>query len=133
MTKEQSPSVSPRFPRSPIAKHRLSKSNPCVSAAPATRESSPADVEDLNERFIGEVELPERTFAAPMPGDKAAHGHVDMEPLLMETNRRFVLFPIQYNEASTPYSYMSKLFFTRLADLGHVQESASIILDSRRD
>ena len=39
------------------------------------------DVEDFRQRFVGDVELDEKD-----------------EPLLKESKRRFVLFPIQYNE-----------------------------------
>ena len=42
------------------------------------------DVEDFRQRFVGDVELDEKD-----------------EPLLKESKRRFVLFPIQYNEVRT--------------------------------
>ncbi|KAF9793015.1 ribonucleotide reductase small subunit [Thelephora terrestris] len=40
------------------------------------------ELEDLRTRFVGDIEITE-----------------DQEPLLIETKRRFVLFPIQYHEA----------------------------------
>src|SRR5258706_10811749 len=42
------------------------------------------DVDDSRQRFVGDVELDEKD-----------------EPLLKESKRRFVLFPIQYNEVRT--------------------------------
>jgi ribonucleoside-diphosphate reductase subunit M2 len=41
------------------------------------------DLEALRKRFVGDINLPESE-----------------EPLLKESKRRFVLFPIQYNEVS---------------------------------
>lgn len=46
------------------------------------------DVEDYRQRFVGDVELDEKD-----------------EPLLKESKRRFVLFPIQYNEVRTMQSF----------------------------
>jgi hypothetical protein len=53
---------------------------------------------DVRKRFVGDVDLPESKsancvsylyFSCPIAGQ---------EPLLMESKRRFVLFPIQYHE-----------------------------------
>ncbi|KAH9943339.1 beta subunit of ribonucleotide reductase [Epithele typhae] len=82
-----SPATSPRPPRSPIAKHRHSMSTPDADAKTTKRHTTDPS-EDLHERFIGEVELPEH-----------------LEPLLMETDRRFVLFPIQYDEIWQMYKH----------------------------
>ncbi|KDQ64876.1 hypothetical protein JAAARDRAFT_117128 [Jaapia argillacea MUCL 33604] len=51
--------------------------------------------EELHRRFVGDVELPE-----------------NMEPLLMESKRRFVLFPIQYNEIWRMYKQAESSFWT---------------------
>ncbi|RDX55735.1 hypothetical protein OH76DRAFT_1339387 [Lentinus brumalis] len=95
-------SVSPsKRARSPIAKRRLSKSCCCTSE---TDDSSPLEEElDLHERFAGLVDLPE-----------------DQEPLLTETTRRFVLFPIQYNEIWQMYKRAQASFWTvEEIDLSH--------------
>ncbi|KAF7302814.1 Ribonucleotide reductase small subunit [Mycena kentingensis (nom. inval.)] len=52
------------------------------STSPASDEE---DIEVLRQKFVGEVSLPESE-----------------EPLLKESKRRFVLFPIQYHEARPP-------------------------------
>ncbi|ETW84396.1 hypothetical protein HETIRDRAFT_458167 [Heterobasidion irregulare TC 32-1] len=53
------------------------------------------DVEEFRKRFIGEVDLPE-----------------NMEPLLIESKRRFVLFPIQYHEIWQMYKKAEASFWT---------------------
>ncbi|KAI9000905.1 beta subunit of ribonucleotide reductase [Trametes punicea] len=92
--KAYTPNVSPCSPRSPVAKRLLSKSNLPMKGAQERRAASPID-EDLHERFVGEVDLPERE-----------------EPLLRETTRRFVLFPIQYNEIWQMYKNAQASFWT---------------------
>lgn len=47
------------------------------------------DVDDSRQRFVGDVELDEKD-----------------EPLLKESKRRFVLFPIQYNEVRTTRAFL---------------------------
>ena len=47
---------------------------------------------------------------------------VGQEPLLMESKRRFVLFPIQYHEVSLSCSLIG-LGLTVAKDLANVQES----------
>lgn len=49
----------------------------------ATVVAKTEDVEDYRKRFVGDVECEEKD-----------------EPLLQETNARFVLFPIKYREVS---------------------------------
>ncbi|KAH9940587.1 ribonucleotide reductase small subunit [Amylocystis lapponica] len=57
----------------------------------------------LKERFVGDVALPEH-----------------MEPLLMESSRRFVLFPIQYPEIWQMYKKAQASFWTaEEIDLSH--------------
>ncbi|KAH8118581.1 ribonucleotide reductase small subunit [Phellopilus nigrolimitatus] len=53
------------------------------------------DIESLRCRFVGDVDLPE-----------------DQEPLLMESKRRFVLFPIQYHEIWQMYKKAEASFWT---------------------
>ncbi|KAI0776005.1 ribonucleotide reductase [Trametes elegans] len=89
------PSVSPCSPRSPVAKRRLSKSSSSLKSQEEQRASSPIDEQDLYERFVGEVDLPEHK-----------------EPLLTETTRRFVLFPIQYNDIWQMYKNAQASFWT---------------------
>lgn len=54
-------------------------------AAPATNNSTEVKhaADKLHGKFVGEVDLPE-----------------EEEPLLVESSRRFVLFPIRYHEVS---------------------------------
>lgn len=85
-----------------------------------------ADDEAEHGKFVGEVDLPE-----------------EEEPLLVESNRRFVLFPIRYHEVcrgcnlhflpSTCSHPRSDDSFSSLADLANVQESRGVLLDSGRD
>ncbi|EEB91652.1 hypothetical protein MPER_09958, partial [Moniliophthora perniciosa FA553] len=58
-------------------------------------EDEEEDIEDLRKRFVGDVELPESE-----------------EPLLKESKRRFVLFPIQYPEIWQMYKKAEASFWT---------------------
>lgn len=62
-----------------LAKVDMNKSTPIkgVNGKHATEE------DDVHGKFVGEVDLPE-----------------EEEPLLVESSRRFVLFPIRYHEVS---------------------------------
>ena len=54
-------------------------------------------------RFVGEVDLPERERDDSVLPPQPHSSHVscqDLEPLLVESKRRFVLFPIQYPDVS---------------------------------
>ncbi|KAI0036046.1 ribonucleotide reductase small subunit [Vararia minispora EC-137] len=55
----------------------------------------PFDMEAARKRFVGDIDLPESE-----------------EPLLMETKRRFVLFPIQYPEIWQMYKKAEASFWT---------------------
>ncbi|KAI0921317.1 Ribonucleotide-diphosphate reductase (RNR), small subunit [Taiwanofungus camphoratus] len=80
-----------------LSKHpsQMSVDEPKPSDAPKHNELSP--------RFVGETGLPEH-----------------MEPLLTETKRRFVLFPIQYNEIWRMYKKAEASFWTaEEIDLSH--------------
>lgn len=63
----------------------VKKMKPLVKEAEEESEKAPEelDLEELRKRFVGDIDLPESE-----------------EPLLKESKRRFVLFPIQYNEVS---------------------------------
>ncbi|KAJ3977128.1 ribonucleotide reductase small subunit [Lentinula raphanica] len=64
--------------------------------APKSASSKSAEeLAALHERFVGEVELPESE-----------------EPLLLESRRRFVLFPIQYHEIWQMYKKAEASFWT---------------------
>ncbi|KAJ3709614.1 ferritin-like superfamily, partial [Lentinula raphanica] len=64
--------------------------------APKSASSKSAEeLAALHERFVGEVELPESE-----------------EPLLLESRRRFVLFPIQYHEIWQMYKKVEASFWT---------------------
>ncbi|KAF5391179.1 hypothetical protein D9757_003128 [Collybiopsis confluens] len=58
-------------------------------------ETKAARLEDLKQRFVGDIELPESE-----------------EPLLQESRRRFVLFPIQYHEIWQMYKKAEASFWT---------------------
>lgn len=60
-----------------------------------SEEKSDDDLESLRKRFVGDVELPECE-----------------EPLLKESKRRFVLFPIQYHEMWQMYKKAEASFWT---------------------
>ncbi|KAA1466218.1 ribonucleotide reductase small subunit [Dentipellis sp. KUC8613] len=64
------------------------------SHSPESEEQEP-EVEDFRKRFVGDVNLPE-----------------DQEPLLLESKRRFVLFPIQYHEIWQMYKKAEASFWT---------------------
>jgi ribonucleoside-diphosphate reductase subunit M2 len=51
----------------------------------------------LRKRFVGDVDLPE-SMSAHCVSYLFLMSHVGEEPLLIESKRRFVLFPIQYHE-----------------------------------
>ncbi|PWZ00407.1 putative small subunit of ribonucleotide reductase [Testicularia cyperi] len=62
------------------------------TAAPADDE---AEADDVRSKFVGEVDLPE-----------------EEEPLLVESKRRFVLFPIRYHEIWQMYKKAEASFWT---------------------
>ncbi|RPD67054.1 ribonucleotide reductase small subunit [Lentinus tigrinus ALCF2SS1-7] len=64
------------------------------SESPESEDEQPA-VPTKQRRWVGEVDLPEH-----------------MEPLLMESKRRFVLFPIQYHEIWQMYKKAEASFWT---------------------
>lgn len=78
-----------------IAEHSeepLASSKPTLEVVPAKEEV--AQVEEYRTRFVGQVDLDEKD-----------------EPLLKESSRRFVLFPIQYHEVCVAVFF--SLFATR--------------------
>jgi hypothetical protein len=56
------------------------------------------DIIELRQRFVGEVNLPEGISFYANSLSYLLNSSSDQEPLLMESRRRFVLFPIQYPE-----------------------------------
>ncbi|KAI0832534.1 ribonucleotide reductase [Trametes gibbosa] len=96
-------STSPCLPGSSIIKHRPYKAGSSHPIEDQMSASSLIEQEDSHERFVGEVDLPEQE-----------------EPLLTETTRRFVLFPIQYNEIWQMYKNAQASFWTvEELDLSH--------------
>ncbi|KAH9938560.1 beta subunit of ribonucleotide reductase [Fomitopsis serialis] len=77
-----------------IDDERLSRS-PVSLADEEEQEKYDPELEELRKKWIGEVELPEH-----------------MEPLLIESKRRFVLFPIQYHEIWQMYKKAEASFWT---------------------
>lgn len=70
------------------------------------------DFEANRLRFVGDVDLPESE-----------------EPLLKESRRRFVLFPIQYNEVSASLIVLTRHRLTPFVDLDDVQEGSCYCRD----
>ncbi|CDO68704.1 hypothetical protein BN946_scf184652.g31 [Trametes cinnabarina] len=65
------------------------------SVSPESGDELPVASSSRQHRWVGEVDLPE-----------------NMEPLLMESKRRFVLFPIQYHEIWQMYKKAEASFWT---------------------
>lgn len=126
------PAVTPGSPKSPIAKRRLFKPSSCLDA---TKDSAKCgdDVETLQRRFVGEVDLPERAFITllSLSGNECSQVvFIDLEPLLIESTQRFVLFPIKYNEVRLPPPHYLPPSHNALVDMADVQASTSLLLDS---
>jgi hypothetical protein len=84
-------------------------------------------------RFVGEVDLPESERGDPVYPHNHTHRMCqDLEPLLVESRRRFVLFPIQYPDVSrfVPTCFVG---FSHGADMEDVQASPGILLERGRD
>ncbi|KAG6335530.1 hypothetical protein ID866_3560 [Astraeus odoratus] len=84
-------------PKKPSEKHALIDDKK-RSVSPDTLADGSSDEEDLDvlrRKFVGEVDLPECE-----------------EPLLKESRRRFVLFPIQYHEIWQMYKKAEASFWT---------------------
>ncbi|KAI0722864.1 ribonucleotide reductase [Earliella scabrosa] len=98
------PAVFTPSSKSSIAKRTPHRGSTWVSMTEWRHAASPTDKEeDLRERFVGEVDLPEH-----------------LEPLLVESHRRFVLFPIQYHEIWQMYKRAQASFWTvEEIDLSH--------------
>jgi len=76
-----------------IAEHSNDDEDDVVAAKPAAPQQD--SIDDLRTRFVGEVDLDEKD-----------------EPLLKESSRRFVLFPIQYHEIWQMYKKAEASFWT---------------------
>jgi ribonucleoside-diphosphate reductase subunit M2 len=69
--------------------------------SPDTVEASNSqedNLEEIRKKFVGEVDLPESTSVVWFCIMHAPNRFAGEEPLLKESKRRFVLFPIQYRE-----------------------------------
>ena len=98
-------------------------------------------------KWVGEVDLPESAFFTSLHILAVLHtsSRVDMEPLLQENKRRFVLFPIQYPDVSVkphvkcsstrPLSRpsLSETDLPSRSDLEDVQEGRGVLLDRGGD
>lgn len=61
------------------------------------------DQDQLHCRFVGDIDLPESLlFSLVKPPKRLSVPYAGEEPLLKESKRRFVLFPIQYPEVRIP-------------------------------
>ncbi|KAG0709523.1 ribonucleotide reductase small subunit [Suillus ampliporus] len=79
----------------PIIDDRKRSVSPDSEKAEALEVEDEDDLEELRKKFVGEVDLPESE-----------------EPLLKESKRRFVLFPIQYHEIWQMYKKAEASFWT---------------------
>lgn len=61
-------------------------------------EEEEEPVEEWRKRFVGDVDLPESECYSSWCVGLCLMSVTDQEPLLIESKRRFVLFPIQYHE-----------------------------------
>ncbi|KAI6046095.1 ribonucleotide reductase small subunit [Pisolithus marmoratus] len=89
---------SPREPRctnNPVGNKKCPASPSGAPAKDSSGEQSDDDFEALRKRFVGDINLPECE-----------------EPLLKESKRRFVLFPIQYHEIWQMYKKAEASFWT---------------------
>lgn len=92
------------------------------------------DDDNVNDsQSLDEIVLPELFSKTPHKQAEES-GELEPEPLLTSNPHRFVLFPIHDSEVSFQ-QHGRRLFFsnTSSSDLGHVQESRSVLLDSRRN
>jgi len=94
-----------QYHSTPVSAVDLSKLT--VNGTPHLAQKKPSSTQmsdrAAKRRFVGDVDLPE-----------------DKEPLLMETKRRFVLFPIQYHEIWRMYKKAEASFWTaEEIDLSH--------------
>jgi len=75
-----------------------------------------AELEELRKQFVGDVDITEGSgrYLSPFRRVPDRMFRLDQEPLLIESKRRFVLFPIQYPEVHKPLSSTSSRSLTRL-------------------
>jgi hypothetical protein len=91
----------------------------------------------IRNKFVGDVDLPESL--STIYALRWYHINLSLfsgeEPLLKESRRRFVLFPIQYHEVRVvSYALSLSLLLTIMyTDLADVQEGRSLFLDRGRD
>ncbi|KAG5219981.1 Ribonucleotide-diphosphate reductase [Salix suchowensis] len=69
-------------------------------------------LEELRKKFVGDVELPESESCILEIFFDTSNFALGEEPLLKESRRRFVLFPIQYNEIWQMYKKAEASFWT---------------------
>ena len=69
-----------------------------LSLSPLSESEKAED--QVRKRFVGDIDLPESMLACCSLSCWISCPAIGQEPLLMESKRRFVLFPIQYHEVS---------------------------------
>ncbi|KAF8897422.1 ribonucleotide reductase [Infundibulicybe gibba] len=85
----------PTKPSKPLDDRQLSHSPETVSEEVDELDEDEAELRVLRQKFVGDIDLPESE-----------------EPLLKESKRRFVLFPIQYHEIWQMYKKAEASFWT---------------------
>ena len=89
-------------------------------------------VNESKRRFTGEVDLPESERRVSYQSHGHTHRGKDLEPLLAESRRRLVLFPIQYPDVSRRIP-TRPVGFSQSVDMEDVQAGPGVLLERRRD
>jgi ribonucleoside-diphosphate reductase subunit M2 len=90
--------ISLESPTKPIQKPAPAIDDARRSPSPLSETEKTEDQElGVRKRFVGDVDLPE-SMSASFISYLFLMSRAGQEPLLMESKRRFVLFPIQYHE-----------------------------------
>jgi hypothetical protein len=90
------------------------------------------NMDESKRRFTGEVDLPESERRVSYQSHDHTHWGKDLEPLLAESRRRLVLFPIQYPDVSRCIPTRS-VGFSQSVDMEDVQAGPGVLLERRRD
>lgn len=87
-----------------------------VEIAEAGLDPEEVELEELRKQFVGDVDITEGLFVARCirKGSLNVMLYLDQEPLLIESKRRFVLFPIQYPEVDPTFNRITSHSLTHL-------------------
>jgi len=96
-------------------------------------EDAQDDILPIRRKFEGDVDLPESMSNLSWLFFDILTSSLGEEPLLKESRRHFVLFPIQYHEVPVGWCAIYFPWLTTVVDMADVQEGRSFILDCRGD